>query len=252
MKKVLPYIILIVATCLAACEDDGINGIGNSDITKKNDFLNVPYDTTGSIVGHSYVDIGVSVLWATCNINATHPLMSGSYFAWGETMPKEVYSWDNYKYCKGKNLLTKYNFKKESGNDEMVDSIYTLEAEDDAAVQNWGGGWRMPTVKEFDELRNQCEWVWVNGESANYYKVTGPNGKSILLPACGYMNGRKPVMYMENGCIWSSSIFESIPTLGYELTQYATGFWIGRADRFYGEPIRPVIDSKNIVNTSKP
>ena len=252
MRKLLPYILLIVSVCIAACEDDGINGIGNSEINKDSDFWNVPYDTSGVAGGHSYVDIGVSVLWATCNIDATHPLMPGSYFAWGETSPKESYTWDNYTYCKGKNLLTKYNFKRESGNDEMVDSLYTLEAADDAAVQNWGGGWRMPTVKEIDELRNQCEWEWVNDESANYYKVTGPNGKSIMLPACGYINDRKRVMYMENGCVWSSSISTSVPTHGYELTQYATGFWIGSADRFYGEPIRPVIDAKSIVKPSKP
>ncbi len=252
MKKLLPYILLIASVCIVACEDDGINGIGDSEINKNSEFWNVPYDTTATVAGHSYVDIGVSVLWATCNINATHPLMSGSYFAWGETAPKEIYTWDTYKYCKGKNLLTKYNFNKESGNDEMVDSIYTLEPKDDAAVQNWGGGWRMPTATEIEELRNDCTWEWVNGESANYYKVTGPNGKSILLPACGSINGRKPIMYMENGCIWSSSISVALPTHAYELTQYATGYWIGSADRFYGEPVRPVIDSKSITNPSKP
>lgn len=252
MKKILPYILLIASVCIVACEDDGINGIDGSEVNKNSDFWNVPYDTSGSVAGHKYVDIGVSVLWSTCNIDAKHPLESGSYFAWGETETKQTFSWDNYKYCKGKNLLTKYNYKKESGNDGMVDSIYTLEDEDDAAVQNWGNGWRMPTMTELEELRNQCTWEWVNAKSCNYHKVTGPNGKSILLPACGSVNESKRVMYMENGCIWSSSISVNVPTHGYELTQYATGFWIGSADRFYGEPVRPVIDAQNIVKPSNP
>jgi len=251
MKNFLTYILVIVAVCFVACEEDGIEAFEASNINKDNDIWNVPYDTSGTASGHSYVDIGVSVLWSTCNIDATHPLMPGSYFAWGETSPKESYTWETYAYCDLKNMLTKYNYKLESGSKYFVDSVYTLTPEDDAAVQNWGNGWRMPTKQEFEELRNDCEWEWVNGANANYYKVTGPNGKSILLPACGCIKDTKRIMFMENGCLWSSSVSVKIPEHGYELTQYATGFWIGSADRFYGEPIRPVISPQDVNKTSQ-
>ena len=231
---------------LIACEDDGIKGFEAPDITKSGDFWNVPYDTSGVASGHTYVDLGLSVMWSTCNIDATHPLMPGSYFAWGETSPKDSYVWENYKYRDEQSLLTKYNFDKTMGKKEFVDSIYTLLPEDDAAVQNWGNGWRIPTKKEIDELRNQCEWVWINDVNANYHKVIGPNGNYIMLPACGSIKDRMRIMYMENGCLWSSSLSVNIATHAYELTQYATGYWTGSADRFYGEPIRPVIDPKNI------
>lgn len=238
---------MVAAVGFAACEDDGIDSIGTGDVNKDNDVWNLPYDTTGSVAGHHYVDIGLSVLWATSNIDAAHPLMAGSYYAWGETKPKDSYGWHNYAHCDEFNQLTKYNFKKEDGSNSFVDSIYTLLPEDDAAVQNWGNGWRMPTSKEFEELRNLCEWTWVSDKNANYYKVTGPNGKSLLLPSCGSIKETKRIMFMENGCLWTASVSVNVPKHAYELTQYATGYWVGSADRFYGEPVRPVISPNDIV-----
>ncbi len=34
---------------------------------------------------HTYVNLGLSVLWATCNIGASRPEEPGHYFAWGES-----------------------------------------------------------------------------------------------------------------------------------------------------------------------
>jgi hypothetical protein len=41
---------------------------------------------------HEYVDLGLSVLWATCNVGAEKPEEYGDYFAWGEVVPKEEYT----------------------------------------------------------------------------------------------------------------------------------------------------------------
>lgn len=253
MKKYLQYIIVLAIVWFAACEDDGISFSEEQYNGNGNDLWNVVnYDTSGTVGGHYYVDLGLSVMWATANIGASNPMMPGSYFAWGETVPKDSYTWDTYIHCSPSHKLTKYCFKKESGEDWFVDSLYTLLPEDDAAVQNWGKGWRMPTNDEFEELRSEkCHWEWISGDGINYYKVTGPNGKSILLPACGSIKDRERIMYALNGCIWSSSLSQSTPEHAYELTQYATGYWKGSVDRFYGEPIRPVIDSKEITNPSK-
>ncbi len=57
----------------------------------------------------------------------------------------------------------------------------------DAATANWGHGWRMPTTAELAELLNYCEWEF----TGTGYKVTGPNGNSIFLPAAGYRYGDK-------------------------------------------------------------
>lgn len=48
--------------------------------------------------GYEYVDLGLSVKWATCNVGATAPEEYGDYFAWGETSPKSDYAWSTYKF----------------------------------------------------------------------------------------------------------------------------------------------------------
>ena len=63
----------------------------------------------------------------------------------------------------------------------------TGDANYDAATANWGNGWRMPTTKELAELYLYCTWEFVG----NGYKLTGPNGNSIFLPAAGYRYGDK-------------------------------------------------------------
>ena len=138
---------------------------------------------------HAYVDLGLSVKWATCNIGASSPEEYGDYFAWGETEPKEVYVWSTYKWCNGsQNTLTKYCTNKEYG---AVDNKITLELEDDAAHVNWGGEWRMPTKAELEELREKCTWMpaKINGVSGR--EITGPNGNKLFLPYSGYCSEGK-------------------------------------------------------------
>lgn len=43
-------------------------------------------------------------------------------------------------------------------------------------------GNKLPTKKQFMELRNSCDWTW----TGMGYKVVGSNGNSIVLPAAGY------------------------------------------------------------------
>lgn len=113
------------------------------------------YDPTN---GHKYVDLGLSVNWATCNIGADAPYEYGDYFAWGETQPKNDYSYSTYKWCNGsQTTLTKYNIDSSYG---TVDNKTTLEPADDAATVNWGGAWRMPTHDEQLALIDSCYWEW--------------------------------------------------------------------------------------------
>ena len=251
MRQLFSYIIVLGILICASCQDDGISFDDEQHNPQDTDTWFSEYDTSGSVGGHYYVDLGLSVLWSTSNIGASNPLMSGSYFAWGETAPKDSYTWETYSFSDKDDNLLKYNYDKKYSKDGLVDSIYTLKPEDDAAVQNWGQGWRMPTAAEFEELRNQCNWEWVSSVGMNYYKVTGPNGKSIIFPACGCIKDRERIMYALNGCLWTSNLSINIPQHGYELTQYATGYWMGSADRFYGEPIRPVIKAQDIKKPSK-
>ena len=103
---------------------------------------------------HEYVDLGLSVKWATCNMGASSPEEYGDHYAWGETETESTYDWNTYKWCKGsKNTLTKYCTDSDYG---TVDNKTVLDPEDDVAQVKWGGNWRMPTDAEIEELRENC------------------------------------------------------------------------------------------------
>ncbi len=135
--------------------------------------------TTGSVADQpatpSYVDLGLSVKWATCNLGATKPEDYGNYYAWGETLPKDKYLWDNYKFG-NKGSFSKYN---------TSDGKKTLDADDDAATVNLGRPWRMPTYSELVELRNKCTWKWTTINGINGFLIIGTNGNTIFFPAAG-------------------------------------------------------------------
>ena len=86
------------------------------------------HDTIVPTPEPEYVDLGLSVKWATFNIGATSPEEYSDYFAWGETEPKDKYSWATYKWGTSSNLI-KYN---------TTDGKTILEPADDAATVNWG------------------------------------------------------------------------------------------------------------------
>ena len=141
--------------------------------------------------GHSqqqegeFVDLGLpsGTLWASRNVGANSPEEYGSYFAWGETAPKEVYTWQTYKWCNGsKNTITKYCTNGDYG---IVDNKTELDPEDDAAYVNWGPSWRTPSKEQLDELREKCSWQWTRINDVNGRLVTGPNGNTIFMPAAG-------------------------------------------------------------------
>ena len=155
--------------------------------------------------GHEYVDLGLSVKWATCNVGADSPEDYGDYFAWGETEPKDYYDWSTYLWCNGSNnTLTKYCTYSSFG---TVDNKTVLDLEDDAAHVNWGGDWRMPTLEELEELYNNCTWEWTTQNGVWGYTVTSRiNGNSIFLPITGnrYLDNQNLVDYY--GFYWSSSL----------------------------------------------
>ena len=155
---------------------------------------------------HDYVDLGLSVKWATCNVGADKPEDNGNLYAWGETEVKEQYTMRTSKWGFMPFSLKKYNINSEQG---TVDNKTTLDLEDDVAHVTWGGNWRMPTREEMDELHDNCTWEWTTINGVNGYRVTskkqGYTNRSIFLPASGYKaNGFYE--YGRNGNYWSRSL----------------------------------------------
>ena len=183
------------------------------------------------INGHEYVDLGLSVKWATCNVGASKPEDYGNYYAWGETSTKSSYTSDNSKTY-GKQM-----------NDIKGNSQY------DAARANWGGTWRLPTKAELKELKNKCTWTRTTQNGVKGYKVTGPNGNHIFLLAAGYRDGIS--LYDDGGFgfYWSSTPYDDYDNYAFGLIFYDGDEGVYGYDRdygvygydcYYGLTVRPV------------
>ena len=200
----------------------------------------VSVTVSGSIDGHDYADLGLSVKWATMNVGATAPEEYGNYYAWGEIATKDTYSWSNYTLANGSSTtLTKYCYDENYG---TVDNKTTLEVADDAATYNWGGNWRMPTIDEWQELIDNCTWTWTTLNGINGYEVKATNGNTIFLPAAGCRDRGELRRAGSDGFYWSSSLDTGFP-------YYAQGVYFGSdyhntnySDRYYGQSVRPVVE----------
>ena len=196
-------------------------------------------EPTGWENGYAYVDLGLSVKWATYNVGATTPWSYGDYFAWGETQPKSYYDWSTYKWCNGSyDTQTKYCTSSSYG---TVDDKTVLEAADDAATANWGGSWRMPTTEEQQELINNCTWTWTTQNGVNGHKVTSnKNGNSIFLPAAGgrYTSGLNYAG--SDGIYWSSSLYTDSPYNAWGVNFDSSNVGRYYDYRGYGFSVRPV------------
>jgi hypothetical protein len=137
--------------------------------------------------------------------------------------------------------LTKYCDNSSYGYDGFTDKKTVLDPEDDAVTVNWGGNWRMPTDDEFTELREKCTWTWTAQNGVNGYKVIGPNGNSIFLPAAGYLNGTSFYGVGLNGHYWSSSLGLGSPHSAYGVS-FSSSKGEGRyyGNRYLGLSVRPI------------
>jgi uncharacterized repeat protein (TIGR02543 family) len=193
----------------------------------------------GTENGYQWIDLGLSVKWATCNVGATFIEDWGNHFAWGEVQPKNYYHWITYKWCDG----TSDNFSK-----YCTDTIYgevdnktILDIEDDAANANWGGNWRMPTIEEWKELLEKCNWEWSLQNKCYGYLVTSQiNGKCIFLPAGGWYIRDGISNLGSDGFYWSANLDSTMTPMacGIIFDSYVRN--IDKTDRKIGWVIRPV------------
>ena len=185
------------------------------------------------------IDLGLSVKWASYNVGATKPEEYGDHFAWGETSPKNDYTWKTYKWCNGNlTTLTKYNTQSGHG---TVDNKTQLEMSDDAAHANWGEKWRMPTKAEFDELKSNCTYTWTTLNGVKGCLVTSKkNGNSIFLPSAGLWDGTSVDLVGSYGYCWSSSLYMDPPSYAWLVSSNDVGLNTHYYPRIYGLPVRPV------------
>ena len=171
--------------------------------------------------GHEFVDLGLSVKWATMNVGASSPEGLGFYFAWGETTLKDKYSIDNYTF---------------------KDNPTKLSLSDDAAHVNWGGDWRMPTAEEFNELVTKC---MITLENTNTVRFTAANGKYILMPLAGFAKEDGSFKNVGDcGYYWTNAISnntQAVDLIFKETFSGAEVLGLNKGNRFCGLSVRPVL-----------
>lgn len=179
-----------------------------------------------------FIDLGLSVSWGIKNLGAGTQYALGDKYAWGETTPKNSFSWSNYIWCDGTNRVTKYNTP-----DQLV-----LLPEDDAATEALHDGWRIPKIEEWRELMTMCRWDYVDVSGKEGYVVTslveGHEQQSIFLPV-GSMGGEEywsATVYPGHGETYEAAwLFELLaPLFG------ANYSGLNSHARFFGDYIRPV------------
>ena len=216
-----------------------------------------------------YVDLGLSVKWATFNVGATSPGEFGSYFMWADTDDDESIRYnkltmpyqdpdsdpDNFQ-----EFFLKYCNYMDMG---VPDYKYTLELMDDAANVKWGVDWRMPTEEEMNELLDYCQWEKMAADDADNeygvagYKVTADNGNHIFLPLTGYryitgIYGANELYY------WTSSLYKSACQHGMALVEKGYGsnktLAVDYKGRYMGYPVRPVLrtDEEKAADAEEP
>ena len=180
-----------------------------------------------------YIDLGLpsGALWATWNVGAATPEGFGDYFAWGETTPKDVYTWDTYQFFDYPNI-TKY-----TGDDDLT----TLLPEDDAATAIWGSDWRIPTKEEWNELLYHTTNTWTTQNGVYGRLFTASNGATLFLPAAGYRSGDSLFSGEWYGYYWSSSLYTVYSGSAWSLGFFEGGCGMGGDyGRYYGPSVRPV------------
>lgn len=196
-------------------------------------------DPDGYINGHGYVDLGLpsGTKWATCNVRATSPSGYGNYFAWGEVKVKKRYLKEN-SITHGKDKPTLY----EEG---FIDSNGVLSPSYDVATVKWGSNWKIPTYGEFCELIDNCNQKVVVINNLRGWKLTGPNNKSIFLPAAGcYDSQGKIITTGWNGFYFTSNCVDNEDE-AFHIFFLTTSDKIDNAystyPRYCGCTIRPVL-----------
>lgn len=213
-----------------------------------------------------FIDMGLSVDWAWCNMGANSPEEGGWYFVWAGTTPYNSdrtpvgggpsisfwYSncpyWVNDSGVGVYSKWLKYTAQDKYSLTGTKDDKWTLEPEDDAVNANMGGDCRMPTQTEYRELSNACNKAWIEN-----YNGTGVNGmmftlksdpsKTLFFPAAGAIDSNSFNYEGVQGFYWTSSLNGESDKANCTML-YSSTYTAGSRDRYMGMPVRAVKPKK--------
>lgn len=165
------------------------------------------------------IDLGLpsGTIWANMNVGANSISDFGDLFSWGESDTKKSY--------------TVYDYVNETKNQ-------TLQGRHDAAYTILGLEWHTPSVSDFNELIENCNWRWTTLDGHNGYEIKGHNGNSIFLPASGWIHTDSVEYRNEYGYYWTSDKVNDTFAKGLLFSKSEKK--IGNGYLYYGRNIRPI------------
>lgn len=197
---------------------------------------------------HYYVDLGLSVKWATMNVGARSEYETGEKYMWGETNKTSENESTPFKWGCEYDDMGYYNYRESLDKRYGPNGLNTLDKSDDAAYVKWGGNWRTPSVGEIKELANKCEWKWTynykNKGFSGYVvtsKIEGYTDKSIFIPVDSicksaiYMSNEREKRWDEYDPLWRTYNCFVFGINEYHVNVEETGH------RLTGHFVRPVV-----------
>lgn len=206
----LMCISVLTVICLASCKNKSASTVDTLDNVEENfeevvsgeeALASEPQEV------HVAIDLGLpsGIKWATTNVGASLDYEFGKYYAIGDISPRE-----NGRRYQGPFGVNNPPYMPPSHPEYKERVIFNIlgNPEYDAATANWGDAWRMPSDTEFYELQTECAWIWITENGNKGYRIIGPNGNNIFLPAAGYDNGDRIVAENEDGYYWKARDIE--------------------------------------------
>lgn len=168
-----------------------------------------------------YVDLGLSVMWATHNIGADSESEAGTLFGYGDQTA----------------MMTSAKPEDYTAADiagSVGDLIYNLDLDGDSPMKS-----QMPTHAQIAELVQHTSQQWTTVEGVEGFRFTANNGNSIFLPATGYRNGETTVADGA-GYYWSGNVSSVHNDYANTLTLNSSSAKTGYSKRNLGLALRAV------------
>lgn len=170
------------------------------------------------------VDLGLSVKWARFNVGAKEATDLGGLFAFGD--------------------LSGCNNSIDVADYPATGDTYRTAA--DLVFNVYQGKATLPTAADFEELFSLCKKEWVEQDGVTGYKLTGPNGNTLFLPAAGTRIGNDVTGVGTDGYYQTGTINPSNPQFAVSY-QFTSGVGVKTTTAVYqGVAVRGVSTAKNV------
>ncbi len=175
-------------------------------------------------VDNDLVDLGLSVKWGRFNVGGKEGTDLGGLFGFGD--------------------LTGCN--NSISVDDYPTASDTYKTQYDIANAVYGGKVTLPTAADFEELFALCTSEWTEQDGVTGFKLTGPNGNSIFLPAAGSRIMNDITGEGVNGFYMTGTVnpTNSNFALSYEFSSGMHGKTT--TARYQAVAVRPVSTAKNV------